>query len=237
MMFRLRYCGVHFFLSVCVAILLLSLVFLVWYPAPLEKALGVADIFLLIIGIDVVLGPLLTLIVAKQGKKTLKFDLLVVVVVQFAALLYGLHVVSQGRPVWIIYNSGKFELVQAYEVIGGDTENVLPAFVELSYGGPIWGGVSPARYSDEGELLPFQDMYLRAEYLSAYQDVSEDLVRRSVPLKVLYSFNEPDLVDLMLKKYPSADAFLPLQAKERPLVVLINKTTSDPVAIVNLAPW
>lgn len=234
--FKLRCFGIHLFFSVIVAVFL-YLFFLVWYPPPLSEALGVAGIFFLLICIDVILGPMLTFIIAKQDKKTLKMDLFVVVFIQGAALLYGLYIAAQGRPVWIIYDSGRFELVQAYEVIKGDRQVTLPAFRDLSYSGPIWGGVSSGRHLEQGNISPPQDMYLRAEYLSKYEVVANDVVKKAIPLKVLYSFNKENNVDEILQRYPQAGAFVPLQAKERPLVVLINKATADPVAIVNLSPW
>lgn len=42
------------------ALLALALAFLVWYPGPLPKAVGIAGIFFMMLGIDVVLGPLPT---------------------------------------------------------------------------------------------------------------------------------------------------------------------------------
>ena len=61
--------GVHLAISIIVAIAAALLVFLVWYPSPLQKAIGVGDVFWMMLGIDVVLGPLLTFVVFKQGKK------------------------------------------------------------------------------------------------------------------------------------------------------------------------
>ena len=46
-------------------------------------------LILLMIGVDVVIGPLLTLIVFDPKKKHLKFDLVVIAALQLAALAYG----------------------------------------------------------------------------------------------------------------------------------------------------
>lgn len=237
MNFRLRCFSLHLLLSLVMAALALSLVFLVWYPSPLDLALGVTSIFLLLLGVDVILGPLLTLLVAKKDKKTLKMDLLIIIVIQTAALLYGLYIVAQGRPVWIVYDSGKFELVQGYEVIGLDGEDVLPAFQYLPYSGPIWASVSPAGDFKLGENLSLQDQYLHAEYLIEYQQRATGFDNRAIPLQVLHHFNNTVRVDKILKKHPKADAYIPLQAKKKTLTVLVNKATGEPVAIVDLSPW
>jgi hypothetical protein len=76
-----------------------------------------ADKLLVLIGgVDVVLGPLLTLIVYKHGKKTLKFDLTVIALLQLSALMYGLYAVWQSRPVYLVASEQSIELVFANEV-------------------------------------------------------------------------------------------------------------------------
>ena len=77
--FKIKYFLSHLIVSLLIACCCLILVFYVWHPVPLAKAIGVTHIFLMMLIIDVILGPLLTLLVAKQGKKTLKFDLSVII--------------------------------------------------------------------------------------------------------------------------------------------------------------
>ena len=58
----------------------------------------------MLLAIDVILGPLLGLLVYKEGKKSLKFDLSVIILIQIAALCYGVFSIEQGRPAWLVYN-------------------------------------------------------------------------------------------------------------------------------------
>ena len=69
---RIRFFLGHLSSSVLVALIILSLVFFVWYPAPFAHAEGVTHIFLMLIAIDVIVEPLLTLLVYKEGKKKKK---------------------------------------------------------------------------------------------------------------------------------------------------------------------
>ena len=62
--------AVHFALSFLVLSLIISFIYFVWYPGPILQAVQASKILLLIILIDVVLGPLLTFIVYKKNKKT-----------------------------------------------------------------------------------------------------------------------------------------------------------------------
>jgi len=61
----------HLLISAFIASLVLLVVFKVWYPTPLAEAVGVTKIFLMMLVIDVVVGPILGFIVYKEGKKTL----------------------------------------------------------------------------------------------------------------------------------------------------------------------
>lgn len=81
---------IHLGLSSALALGVTSLLVFGWYPWPYFMALGGLMLVALIVGVDVVLGPLLTFIVFKPGKKSLKFDLTVIALVQAAALGYGL---------------------------------------------------------------------------------------------------------------------------------------------------
>ena len=116
MSIRLKAFFLHLSLSAVIALLALLLVFGLWYPAPLHTAVGVTHIFLLLLLIDVVLGPLLTLLVYKAGKKTLVFDLAVIAVLQLSALGYGLWTVAEGRPAWLVFNADRFDLVRVLDI-------------------------------------------------------------------------------------------------------------------------
>jgi len=65
---------VHLIISIVVAIAAVGLVFFVLYPATLHTAVGVTGIFLLLLMVGVCLGPLLTAVIYKKGKITLKID-------------------------------------------------------------------------------------------------------------------------------------------------------------------
>ena len=69
---------VHVIISIVVAIAAVGLGFFVWYPAPLHTAVAVTGIFLLLLMIVVCLGPLLTAVIYKKGKTTLRIDLAVI---------------------------------------------------------------------------------------------------------------------------------------------------------------
>ncbi|HWT14265.1 MAG TPA: type IV pilin accessory protein, partial [Patescibacteria group bacterium] len=89
----------HLGFSVVLGLAVFALFRFLWYPDALFTLAGAGKLLLLVVGIDVVLGPLLTLIVFHPAKKSLIWDLAIIVAVQFGALGYGVWVMAQSRPV------------------------------------------------------------------------------------------------------------------------------------------
>ena len=93
---RVKFFLGHFCISLFIASIVVGMVFFIWYPSPLAKAVNVTHIFLMMLMIDVIIGPVLGLLVYKDGKKTLKFDLTVIILIQLSAFSFVL---------WRIYYS------------------------------------------------------------------------------------------------------------------------------------
>src|SRR5690606_32812168 len=93
---------IHLGISAAVAAVASALLMGVWYPPPYFRAAGAERLLLLVVAVDVTLGPLLTLIVFKRGKPGLKFDLAAIGVAQLLALVYGFHVMLLSRPVFLV---------------------------------------------------------------------------------------------------------------------------------------
>lgn len=110
--------GIHLLVSGLLAVGLSLLVFCVWYPKPYASLLMVDGIFLMMMGIDVVLGPVLTLVVFDRRKPAseLTRDLCLIVLLQVAGLSYGLYVLALGRPVHLVYEVDRFRVVTAADV-------------------------------------------------------------------------------------------------------------------------
>lgn len=106
----------HLAISGIIAALAMIVVFYVWYPSPLDTAIGVTEIFLILLAVDITIGPLITFIIYKRGKKTLAFDLVVIAILQLIALAYGMHTVFIGRPAFVVFNVDRFDVSRAHEL-------------------------------------------------------------------------------------------------------------------------
>jgi hypothetical protein len=107
-MSRYRAFTIHFALSLVVFAALAALLLLAWYPDFLFATDGGWQGIRILAAVDLVLGPLLTLVVFKSGKPGLRFDLSCIAAVQTACLAAGLYVVHDERPVALVYVDGSF---------------------------------------------------------------------------------------------------------------------------------
>lgn len=236
---RFRAFSWHLLASTVVAGLVLWVVFSLWYPTPLHVATGVGAVFVRLLLVDVILGPLLTLLVYRQGKRSLKFDMACIVVLQVAALGYGLLAVAQGRPVWLVFNVDRFDVVQAKDVDIRPDDKVPANFAALSWRGPRWVLAQPPQGQLQqallfesalgGSDLPQRPVFYQSLDLKRVESVSR-------PLQELGQYNAPHDIERALAPSPQARAWLPLMAAQ-PMVVLINPEADQPLIVVDLRPW
>lgn len=242
MIARLKAFLIHLLISTFIAVAVIGVVFFVWYPAPLHTAAGVTQIFLLLLAVDVVLGPLLTLIVYKSGKKTLIMDLTIIALLQLSALSYGVWTVAEGRPAWIVFGGDRFELVRIPDIdqrnIGTHALYSTPAWT-----GPQWVGADLPFDLEQRNDIVFEsvsggfDIYQRPNLYKPLQEMAASIQKHAQELSLLNEFNADSDVQNAVNKHLSATAWLPLRANNQDMVVLVNKETAQVIAIVDLRPW
>jgi hypothetical protein len=99
---------IHLGISAGVVGVLALLMLTLWYPQPWFAQDGGWHVFRLILLVDVVLGPTLTLVVFRRGKPGLRRDLSVIGSVQAAALAYGAVLMFLYRPAFLVYAENNF---------------------------------------------------------------------------------------------------------------------------------
>jgi hypothetical protein len=135
---RLRAAGLHGCISVVVAGLVAVLVLALWYPAPFDKVSGGRELLMLLITVDVVLGPAITFAVWNRNKPRAELvrDLTVVGALQLAALAYGVHTAAQARPAVIALEGSRLSIVRPIDLEDADLGRAPPELRTLSWAGP-----------------------------------------------------------------------------------------------------
>lgn len=130
--------GLHLLISAVIAAAVLWIMLAAWYPGPLFEVQGGMGLLFILVVVDVVIGPLVTLIIFKSGKPGLRFDLSVIAALQVAALMYGSYVVFQARPAFLVLVTGQFEVVNVADLDPRWlTEARRPEFRTFSLTGPV----------------------------------------------------------------------------------------------------
>ena len=125
---RLKAAAIHLCVSILLATVLILLVTQVWYPAPLFDLARGRDIFLLLIGCDITLGPMLTLVIFNVAKprKELVRDVSIIALVQLCAMVYGVSTLLKARPAYIVFNAGQFNGPLASDRVASDADGKEP---------------------------------------------------------------------------------------------------------------
>lgn len=232
-----RVASIHLLSSLGVAVIAALLVFGLWYPFPYRELAGGRELFMLVIAVDVVCGPLLTLVLFNPRKPRAELwrDLGMVALIQLGALGYGLHTVWQARPLYLVMEVDRFKVVAAPEL---DVSAVAALPVELQprwYSGPILVAIREPKDSEERNKVLFEsveggrDYGERAEFYLPYEgNAALKSLQRAKPLAVfLQKYPEQKDAALSIEHEKSGDMkqwlYLPVRAREDWIAIINNK--------------
>ena len=240
-MSRFRAFAWHFFFSLTVGSALLAMSWFVWFPAPMLIATGGYEIFLLVVGIDVVVGPLLTFVVFKTGKRSLIFDLAVIAALQVAALVYGVRSLVEARPAYVAALGSKFQMVQATEVTDA---NLLAGQTSIPWFGPKWVGTKApeGRYDIDAVAAVTEIGGGRGHFPQLhipYEMVAKDVLEKSRPISALVAADQsktPEIHAWLRRRGHDENSarFQPIEIVASEFAVILDGKSG---AVVGIAPF
>ncbi len=216
--------GIHLLISALIAATTLAVMLLVWYPPPLFELEGGLGLVFILIGVDVGIGPLITLVIFKSGKPGLRFDLWTIGVLQSCALIYGCYVVAEVRPAFIVFVKDQFEVVSAVELTSADLQQARHAeFRRIPLTGPLLIAAEPPADPKEAQALLFlaleqgRDLRHFPRYYVPFAEQLQTALSKARPLEQVWR-SEPDIARI-IERYladsgrKEADVrYLPLRA-------------------------
>jgi hypothetical protein len=233
----------HLLLSGLVAVITIIMVFFIWYPRPLDEATGVTQIFLLLLAVDIVTGPIMTFVVYQRGKPGLKSDLSIIVLLQVAALIYGMSTVFAGRPAFIVFNQDRFDMVRIVEIDAASAKTAELAgnqTAKVSWFCPRWiAAVAPAD-AKRAEAILFSaisggaDWPQLPELYVPLDQVKQQMLNKAQPLQTLRRL---DKKNVLVNAQDSHVKWLPLRGKAKDMAVLIDSESAEIIQVVNINPW
>lgn len=189
-MTRWKASGIHLCLSILIIGGIALSAFLLWYPHGLYRIANLDRILLIMLGIDLTAGPLLTCIVYNRRKAELWRDLMVIALLQLGFLAYGLYTLWLSRPVFLVASVNAYDLVFANEI---DKEDLAlaptPKLRRLSWTGPrLVGAKMPMEREQRVKVM---DRFMKdgiglerlPQYYVDYAVVVPELLRHSKPVQ------------------------------------------------------
>ena len=246
---RLKASAIHLGLSLLMAALAALLVFGVWYPYPYRELSGGRELFLLLVTVDVILGPLITLAVFNRAKPLaeLRRDLVIVVLIQLAALAYGLWTVSVARPVHMVFEYDRFRVVHAIDVPPELLDKTPPGAEALPWTGPTLLALREFKDSQEkmdATLAAMQGVTLssRPDLWRPYAQAVPDVLKAARPVAELQArfaarAQEIDRVLAATGRNPQTLRYLPLAGRKEFWTVFLDPVTAQVVATLPLDPY
>jgi len=118
MKFRFTALGLHLLASAVTLTTIFAVLYFGWYRWPGWYLVDVSRVVMVMAGVDLVVGPLLTGIVASPAKprSVLARDIAVIAAVQLLALAYGAVSIWNGRPLYYAFSENVLQVVQAYDI-------------------------------------------------------------------------------------------------------------------------
>ncbi|RMF79004.1 MAG: hypothetical protein D6739_11320, partial [Nitrospirae bacterium] len=152
-MVRLKAFAIHLAASVAVATCLVVLLVSRYFPLPYFFADGGWQGLRLVVAVDAVLGPLLTLIIFNpaKGRRALLRDYTVIVLLQIGAFAFGAWTVFAHHTALVVYADGTFYTVDAEEA--RHLPDPLPELVRNAKWSPAYAVVVMPEDLDQRQAL------------------------------------------------------------------------------------
>lgn len=241
----------HLLGSLVVALTAAALVFGLWYPYPYSELVGGRELFLLLISVDVICGPLLTLVVfdPKKPGRELWRDIGIVVLLQLTALVYGLNTVAQARPVFLAYEKDLFRVVRMPDI---DIRHLADAPEPLRDPGLFGPRLIGVRVEKPGSPNYLKSIKLSLNGLPSafrpgnwvdYKQQRSELLDHARPLgKLRHKYpDQASMIDAAIAKAALPEGqlgYLPLTAgTHTDWVVLVSLSDAQPKGFLPLDGW
>ncbi len=245
-MTRYRAAAWHVSASLLAGLVVLAGVLVVWYPGVFGSIAARRQ--LVFLAGAVLVGPLCTLMVFKPGKWGLRFDLVVIALLQVCAITGAAWLLFATRPVYITFVKDRFEVVRANEFPAGEwLRGAGSPFEELPVDGPKLAGARMPTDPAERQRIAFLgpsgiDLQHMPRHYVAYEEVRAEVRARDMALDGLRRLNPAKgaEIDALVARLGRGEAdlrFLPLRAAARDFAAIVDAQGGDLLEIVELRPW
>jgi len=246
-MSRWKAAGIHLVLTVGVIGALGFTMLSTWYAMGLFEFAHADRLLFIVAAIDITVGPLLTLLVYRKGKRGLKLDLGLIGLAQIAFLVYGLSVVWVSRPVFLVALPERIVLVFAHEI----EDDLLPVTTgrlprqRLPWFGPERVGArrpqDPIEQSKLVDaLLAGRDLPLFPQHYVPYSELVPQLLAGSDGLEMaiikLPAERKQAIATQVRRRFGEQVRTVPITSSRGNAVMLISEDKAVPLQVLPIQP-
>lgn len=239
---------IHLLISALVIGSLFVLIYFVWYPEPFQVLEGVEQVTIIILLVDLVLGPILTFALYKPGKKGLMMDLSLIALIQIGALVYGAEIIYSERPMYVSFSYDQFKTVQAKDV---DLSQIQSDEIKSHFfRAPIYVNVKMPGDSEKLKQI-LSGVQSKGKNIFAMSQLYQPFAAHFQSATKHASFINPDKLS---KNHPEKNAelqqfrdkakisnsdirLLPVQGSKKDMILLFNKNNGSVIGHILLSPW
>lgn len=244
---RWKFLGLRLALSVVMLALFLGLVRLAWYPGLYFQLSGIGKQVVILTGTALAIGPGLSTLVYRRGKRRLMMDLIVLLAVELIAIGYMGSLLLERRPQHLVFAIDRFQIVAANRIA-----DYPYRFDDLASRPLFEPKLVNARFPDDHEELAAvrwgvlfngdPDIDVRPDHWYPYEEAIPAVLSAARPLVEFSRRGEAQAAaTTRWLNRQSADidgyVFLPVMGRARDGTVVLEKGVGYPLAMLDVDPW
>jgi hypothetical protein len=240
--------SIHFIATALLAACAAALIFLVWYPDPFQAMVRGTELFMLVVGCDLALGPLLSFVVFNRSKtrRALVIDYSFIAIAQIAGLVYGVYTVAESRPVYVAFSTDRLEVVAARDLLPAELAAARePQYRKIPLTGPRFVAVKVPEADRQQSLFDELDgkpAFVRPRWYHEYASALPEIRKRLRTLPELEK-RHPDAKALIAAAVADAQVpaarlgWMPVSTRRGFWTALVDNATGMPAAYLKYDPY
>lgn len=245
---RFKAAGTHLLISfVAFAIIVSGLIYFC-YPWPYYKINGLWQGLRITASVDLILGPVLTMIIFTPGKslRALRFDLAMIALVQLAALIYGVITLYTQRPYATLFLDRGFQIMRVADFPKDRKAwDGLEKLRATSTTQPALIAVRPPQSSEESVQMFVEEMTNKgfpAEFMPRLEPVKQhwpQIMQSALSLPTKLPVTDQKKLDDFLQAHQTTQqklAFFPLHGSFDACMIALQRDNGDFVGYLDITP-
>ena len=236
---------IHLVISTIIVIITLGLITYFWYPLNYLYISRFIQIAIVLVCVDLVMGPVLTFVVYNAKKASLKFDLSVIAFLQLAAIGYGGYMLFQNHPLYVTFTIDRYTLVTTQDAEPKKAQYNEYKISKLSSPQLAFAAL-PETIEAKNELMlgvlaGAKDLDQRTDLYKPYLENLPAINAKAIETSRILADkeNSPEVAKFFSKYGDNIDdyIFLPLNGQTRHVLAAVNKKTGQLVTTIDVDPW